>query len=376
MRTKRAGHIIAWLLAISLMPGAFLHASPALATPTTPAIQAKQAEAAAAEAKLEEMNADLEERIEEYNAITEELEQTRAEIDCAEADLEVAAADLEAAQTQLGERMASIYRNGGVGVLDVILSADTFEDLIVRVELAIRVNQADAQVVESVKSAKARVEATKSALQQRETEQVALQAEAEARAGEIEAEIAKQEAYVNALDGEVRELIAQEAERQRILAAERARQAAAAAAARASSSGGRAATDPGALGAGHPEVVAIALKYLGVPYRYGGASPSGFDCSGLCMYVYRQIGISLPRTSRSQYGVGQHISPARLDLLKPGDLVFFGRNGDPSRVHHVGMYVGDGNYVHAPQTGDVVKVSSLTARISSRGDYVGASRLP
>lgn len=376
MRTKQAGHIIAWLLAMSLMPGALLSARPASATPTTPEIQAKQAEATAAEAKLEEMSADLEERIEEYNAITEELEQTRSEIDCAEDDLEVATADLEAAQIQLGERMASIYRNGGVGVLDVILSADTFEDLIVRVELAVRVNQADAQVVESVKSAKARVEATKTALQQRETEQVALQAEAEARAGEIEAEIAKQETYVNALDNEVRKLIAQEAERQRILAAERARQAAAAAAARASSSGGRAATDPGALGAGHPEVVAIALKYLGVPYRYGGASPSGFDCSGLCMYVYRQIGINLPRTSRSQYSVGQHISPARLDLLKPGDLVFFGRNGDPSRVHHVGIYVGDGNYVHAPQTGDVVKVSSLTARISSRGDYVGASRLP
>ena len=64
----------------------------------------------------------------------------------------------------------------------------------------------------------------------------------------------------------------------------------------------------------------------------------------------------------------------RFRMVPSGDLVFFGTNGDPGRIHHVGMYVGNGNYVHAPSTGDVVKVSSLTDRISSRGDYVGASR--
>ena len=211
-------------------------------------------------------------------------------------------------------------------------------------------------------------------LEQREAEQIALKGEAEARARDIEADITAQERYVASLDQAVRQLIAEEEERQRLLAEERAR-AAAERAASTPASGGRPADDVAQLGSGHPEVVGIALQYLGVPYVWGGSSPAGFDCSGLTSYCYRQIGISLPRTSASQYRVGRHIAPDRVDLLVPGDLVFFGRNGDPDRVHHVGIYVGDGNYVHAPQTGDVVKVSSLTERISSRGDYVGASRL-
>ncbi|MGB4441229.1 MAG: C40 family peptidase, partial [Coriobacteriia bacterium] len=125
---------------------------------------------------------------------------------------------------------------------------------------------------------------------------------------------------------------------------------------------------------GQAQVVSIALQYLGVPYVWGGSTPSGFDCSGLTQYCYRQVGVSLPRTSQSQYQAGQHIARDRLDLLRPGDLVFFGTNGDAGDVHHVGMYVGDGNYVHAPYTGAVVRVDSLNARISSRSDYVGGSR--
>jgi cell wall-associated NlpC family hydrolase len=107
---------------------------------------------------------------------------------------------------------------------------------------------------------------------------------------------------------------------------------------------------------------------------WGGSTPSGFDCSGLVQYVYERLGIDLPRTSREQYHAGAFIPANRLDLLQPGDLVFFGYDGDPERVHHVGMYVGDGNFIHAPGTGDHVVVASLTGRIAARGDYVGAVR--
>jgi len=75
-----------------------------------------------------------------------------------------------------------------------------------------------------------------------------------------------------------------------------------------------------------------------------------------------------------QYRIGAYIPPNRLDLLQPGDLVFFGYEGSASRIHHVGMYVGGGSFIHAPQTGDVVRIASLTGRIASRGDYVGATR--
>jgi peptidoglycan DL-endopeptidase CwlO len=117
--------------------------------------------------------------------------------------------------------------------------------------------------------------------------------------------------------------------------------------------------------AGHAGgVVGIAMRYLGVPYVWGGASPSGFDCSGFSMYVFAQVGISLPHNAAMQYGMG---SPVGRQFLQPGDLVFF--NG----LGHMGIYIGGNQMIHAPHTGDVVKISSLTGWYAST--YVGARRL-
>ena len=112
-------------------------------------------------------------------------------------------------------------------------------------------------------------------------------------------------------------------------------------------------------------VVGIAMQYLGVPYVYGGASPSGFDCSGLVMYAYAQMGVSLPHSSYAQYSMGVAVSR---DQLQPGDLVFF--NG----LGHVGIYVGGGQFIHAPHTGDVVKISSLSDSWYA-AEYQGAVRV-
>jgi len=353
--------------------------SPAFGVPSTPEIGVKQAEALAAQAELDRMNHELEVLIEEYNAITEALDLTRDQIRLTQRDLERAEMDLADARRTLSDRVTSIYKHRGFGMLDVFLGARTFEDLVVRMDLAARISRSDAELVAAVKTAKAAVEESERALQQRQAEQLALQAEAASRASRIEADVANQQRFVGELEAEVQALIAAEQERQRQLAAERARLAAEAAA-RASREGARsaanarAASDPSSLRAGHPAVVEVALGFLGVPYVWGGSTPSGFDCSGLTQYCYSEVGVSIPRTSKSQYNAGQHIDRDRLDLIKPGDLVFFGTDGDANRVHHVGMYVGDGNYLHAPYTGAVVRVDSLTARISSRGDYVGASR--
>jgi cell wall-associated NlpC family hydrolase len=115
---------------------------------------------------------------------------------------------------------------------------------------------------------------------------------------------------------------------------------------------------------GHPEAGAIALHYLGVPYVFGGASPSGFDCSGLVMYVYAQLGIHLPHYAAAQYGYGVPI--ARPDL-QPGDLVFFDGLG------HVGIYIGNNELVDAPHTGAVVQIETLTGWYADT--YVGARRI-
>jgi peptidoglycan DL-endopeptidase CwlO len=97
--------------------------------------------------------------------------------------------------------------------------------------------------------------------------------------------------------------------------------------------------------------VDIALGYLGTPYSWAGASPAGFDCSGFVMYVYGRLGIGLPHSSSMLWGVGR---PVDRNDLRAGDIVFF--NG----LSHVGIYVGNGTFVHSPHTGDVVKVSRFS----------------
>ena len=120
---------------------------------------------------------------------------------------------------------------------------------------------------------------------------------------------------------------------------------------------------PGTLG---EQAAAIAQQYLGVPYVWGGASPSGFDCSGLVMYVYAQLGISLDHYTGSQWNAGPHVPR---DQLAPGDIVFFYPD-----VHHDGLYIGGGLFIHAPHTGDVVKISSLNDDWYSSA-YMGAVRV-
>lgn len=111
-------------------------------------------------------------------------------------------------------------------------------------------------------------------------------------------------------------------------------------------------------------LVNTAKKFLGTQYVWGGASPSGFDCSGLVQYAAAQNGISVPRTTYEQIKSGKAVDKGN---LQPGDFVFFGSASDP---HHVGMYIGNGQYIHSPKTGDVVKISNL----GGRSDFVGARR--
>lgn len=105
------------------------------------------------------------------------------------------------------------------------------------------------------------------------------------------------------------------------------------------------------------KVIAVAKAQMGKPYRWGATGPNSFDCSGLMQYSFKNgANVSLPRVSRDQATVGKKVSKAE---LLPGDLVFFGRGGT---ITHVGMYLGNDQYIHAPQTGDVVKISRLSAR--------------
>lgn len=358
--------IAAALILITAVP------SPAVAATTNAKIRAKKAEAARAQSHLEDMNAEVEMRVEAYDGVVAQLEETRRRIDVTRAELERADAELAADRERLDRRAVGIYKDGDVGFLEVVLGTTSFDDLLSRLDLLTRVGRADAQLVSNVETARAKVDAARHTLEQREAEQVALRDDAEDKRDQMQAAYAQQQAYVRSLNHEVAKLVAEEKARRKRLAEEAARKAREAEKRR-QEAARRLARNANA-GVGHPEVVAVALRYLGVPYLWGGTSPSGFDCSGLAQYAYAQIGVSIPRTSRQQFASGTHISADRLDLLAPGDLVFFGRNGDPGQVHHVGIYAGGGRFIEAPYTGGVVQVSSLTGRIASRHDYVGASR--
>lgn len=171
------------------------------------------------------------------------------------------------------------------------------------------------------------------------------------------------------VQGELASLVAAEAKRR---AAEEARRMQAALAARKaaeqarqSTAAGRSATGgstslPAAVGA--DAAVAEARRQLGKPYRYGAAGPDAFDCSGLTMWSWAHAGKSLPHSSQAQYSATSRVS---LNSLQPGDLVFFG-----SPIHHVGIYVGGGQMIHAPETGGVVEYEGIY-----RGDLVGAGRV-
>lgn len=115
-------------------------------------------------------------------------------------------------------------------------------------------------------------------------------------------------------------------------------------------------------------IVEETKKYLGIPYLWGGTTINGFDCSGLVQYVYKNLGITLPRVSQQQYLVG---TPISRENLIPGDLVFFSDNGD---VHHVGIYAGNGMMIHAPYTGTVIQYQSIDTGIY-KNKFCGGRRV-
>ncbi|MEI7813181.1 MAG: NlpC/P60 family protein [Coriobacteriia bacterium] len=364
--------LIATVVAAITLLGVVLTAA---AVPTNAAIEAKRAQAEAAGKKLDQLNTDLELRFEEQAQIEDAVDKTRAQISATEVELELATADVKRSETLLNRRVSNIYRTGSVDMVAVFVGATDFQDFVARIDLMRRVGRNDASLVASVKEARARVETAKRALETRESEQLALREQARRKQSQVHAAQQAQSEYFASLKSDLKKLIDTERIRQEQLAAARAKALADAQAAAAQTNQGKVLPfDRSKLGASHPGVVSIAKSYLGVPYLWGGTTPSGFDCSGLMQYSYNKIGISIPRTSRTQFLAGAYIPPNRLDLLEPGDMVFFGIDGDPDQIHHVGMYVGGGDFIHAPSTGDVVRITSLGGRIASNGDYVGACR--
>ena len=325
-------------------------------------------------AEVETMGHELEATIEEWNYANVRLGEIESDLDTNAKHLAAARKSLGVAQERIQERLVDLYVNGeGDSTLEVILGSSSLDDIIARLDAIERVSSQDTKILRTVKRYRKEVETRRAILQDARSEQVQVVADQASQKAYIESQLAEQNELLASVKDEIAEMRAEEQRRQEALAAQaraRAQAQQLASQAQAQETYDTAAVvpeyDPNLPGARYGNVVAIALQYLGVPYVWGGSSPStGFDCSGFTAYVYAQVGVSLPHHAASQYGMG---TPVPYAQLAPGDLVFF------SGLGHVGIYIGGGQYVHAPQTGDVVKISSVSERYAS-GSYVGARRL-
>jgi len=332
-------------------------AEPAVTAP--PQIEAKQAEAQQVLAQIQQMDADLSHVIEAFNAEQVELDRIEAEQKVNNQRLKIARSNLGDAQGNLEARLVDLYVNGSPELIEIILGSSSLDDILDGIESANRVTDQDAQILSEVRRFKKEIRERKAKLAKARTRQEEAVAAQAAKRDEIEAAMQQREALYNSIKDQIADLEAEERRRQaRINAAAEARVAAPT-----SSGGGDAPT--GAPPSQYGGVVGIAMQYLGIPYRWGGASPStGFDCSGFVMYVYAQVGVSLPHNAAMQYGYGSAVSRSE---LQPGDLVFF--NG----LGHMGIYIGGNQFIHSPHTGDVVKISSITGWYEDT--WYGARRL-
>jgi cell wall-associated NlpC family hydrolase len=343
-----------------------------------PSIASKQAEAQSVMDQVHQLDSSLGRAVEAYNYATVKLNKVRADLKANHAQLQIAKQSLGRAQAALAARLVSLYHSEGQNdSLSVLLGASSLDDLVNRYNTANRISAQDTHVLSEVTRFDKQVKAQEERLKHARAQAASLVQQRAAERASIQGQLASRRALLSSIQGEIAHLKAQEAARQaelrRELAARVAVQQQQAPAQAISSTVSPIGDTGGNGGAGavgpappptHSSVVAIAERYLGVPYRWGGASPSGFDCSGLVMYVYSQVGVSLPHSSYSQYGMG---SPVSRGDLQPGDLVFFDGLG------HVGIYVGGNSFIHAPHTGDVVKISSISGWYSST--YVGARRI-
>jgi cell wall-associated NlpC family hydrolase len=373
-------HGLALLCTLGLAALAAALAATVARAHTTPQIQAQKEHERAVMAKVQQIGKNLQLVEDQAWKAQQQVVQVNHSLRENEYRLHLAKGNLHGAQQRLMSRIYSLYVNGAPSMVDVLAGAHSVSQLIDRAESAqVLSNQDSALAQQAIRY--------EHAVQQREHRLEALKRQREnalasikAKMREKQVELGQQKRLLASIHTTIANLQAQEAAREkaareaaqaRLRAEEEAarkKQQEEAASAPSTPSVPTVGSPPpnvptGSPGVGHPQAASIALQYLGVPYVYGGASPSGFDCSGLVMYVYAQLGISLPHYTVAQWNATEPISQSQ---MQPGDLVFFDGLG------HVGIYIGNGQFVDAPHTGSVVRIDS----IAGFGSFDGARRVP
>lgn len=308
-------------------------------------IEEKQSEAARAQQEISQLNKEVEIAVEAYNKAGIELEQTTKEIINTRNRLDVLQKDFERQRAIFNNRLKAIYINGDVPIFEILLNTKSFSDFLERVDFLLRISSQDSKLLKKIVQQQEETIRLKKSLEEKKKTQAVTTQRLATQKAEIQDKLSKQKAYLDNLNAEIKALIEEQQKATET-------------------------TDIVAVRKKFPDlkvdpkgILNTAFQYLGTPYVWGGSSPAGFDCSGFVQYVFAQNGIYLPRTADVQYYCGRSVSSSD---LQAGDLVFFG-----PPVHHVGIYVANGSFIHAPYTGEVVKIQPL----SSMGDYYGAKRV-
>ena len=337
-------------------------------------LSSKRAEAAQVVNQINGLNASLSRADELLNLANLKLEHVQRSIKENRHELRIAKQNLVKSRRTIARRLVTLYTTGTrTSTLELILGAKSLDDILNQLDTENRVSSVDDQVIGQVEVFKASVKehAQKLAIERREVTRLVAMRRTQERA--IGVRLGERRRLLSSLNGQIAELVREQQAAQVISAQQARARAAEAQGAQAqitagSVVGASAQTPEGATvipPSNYGGVVGVALGEQGVPYVWGGSSPGGFDCSGLVMYAYSAVGVSLPHSSYAQYNMGVAVPR---DQLQPGDLVFFDGLG------HEGLYIGGGMFVHAPHTGTVVQVASLDSGWYA-ATYVGARRI-
>jgi len=321
----------------------------------------------------------------EINVTENKIEQTTK-------DIAIAECNIKGEEDLFNERMRVMFMNGADTYLEILLDSEGLEDFISRVENVKKIVEYDNQIISELNVKKQDIEQRKKSLKDNVTKILVLQTNNENKLDKlnikkqeqskliVEAkkqqelhknEIAETQTLLGSTMNQMKEASNQTRKYEVAMAAKKTQEITPSRGmvsnviedeptrevVKAVSESQKVSSDSS------NEVIAYAQNFLGTPYEWAATGPNTFDCSGFVQYVYAHFGVSTGRSTYDQITHGQFVSR---ENLQPGDLVFFG-SGTP---HHVGIYVGNNSYIHAPSTGDVVKISALT-----RSDYLSARRV-
>lgn len=334
-------------------------------------------------AQLASYTAELEVANSQLESVTEKLEDIREQIEETQDEIAEKEAEVGDGQEVLSVRLAQTYKTGGnVSVLTAILNSTTFSELYSTIYYANLLAENDTELIQELQAAQDELQAKYDELSEQEAEQEQLVSDQQDYVDEVNGRLTEQQEYYESLDEELQEQLAEEeavAAAQAALEAQQEEEAESSSSSSSSSNSSSSSSSSGDSSSGGSSsssssvsgssVVEIALAQVGKPYVWAAAGPDSFDCSGLVVYCYAQLGISLPHSSQSLYNRVSSLGNLVYSVseLSPGDLVFWGYSGSGSSIYHVGIYIGNGKYVHASMPG----VGVVTATLSTGGNFAG-----